>query len=57
MTIADLSVNRLVEFLQSGNSDHIPANCLDQFKHVLAASEKLVNEPKIAAWIEAHSNN
>lgn len=55
ISIADFKVNSFVEFLQSGRLDHIPTDSLDQFKNVMAASTAVVNEPKIAAWIEAHT--
>ena len=55
LSIADVKINSFVDYLQAGMLDHIPADSLSAFEHVLEASKSVAKEPKIAAWIEAHT--
>lgn len=54
MTVADLKVNMIIDFLSAGMLNYIPTDSMSPFEHLRVASENVDKEPKIAAWIEAH---
>jgi glutathione S-transferase len=50
ITLADVWWLPRVRYLSAGVATHIPVSCLEVYPEVLAWKERMMTEPKIAAW-------
>jgi glutathione S-transferase len=50
ITLADVWWLPRIRYLTKGIASHVPATCLEGYPEVLAWKDRMMSEPKIAAW-------
>nr|WEU39138.1 glutathione S-transferase [Saccharina japonica] len=55
MTVADITVARLIKSLKDGALDGVPTDIADSYPKAIALYDSIVGEPKIAAFIAKHA--
>lgn len=55
MSVADIKLCMLVEFMEQGILDHVPTDCLSSYSNLAKCKTAVLENPLIAKWNADHN--